>query len=67
MGFQKIEGFPFKVDFLGNDWKGGFVDVVNMIAYDFTGGPIKFRISEERVKKAGGFTKAKLTCSAVFN
>ncbi len=40
MYFSESKSAKEQYSFLGKDWEGGFVDVVNEVAYDFTGRPI---------------------------
>jgi hypothetical protein len=40
MYFSESKSAKDQYPFLGSDWEGGFVDVVNEVAYDFTGRPI---------------------------
>jgi hypothetical protein len=49
---QKLKEYP-NLTFLGEDWKGGFVDVVNQIAYDFTGRPVIIDVPDDRIDNVG--------------
>lgn len=42
-----------QIEFLGQNWPGGFVDLDNRIGYDFTGRPVVIDTPQERVIKVG--------------
>jgi hypothetical protein len=49
---QKLKEYP-QLSFLGHDWKCGFVDVLNQIAYDFTGRPVNIDVPDNRIDNVG--------------
>lgn len=42
----------YDLAFIGENWEGGFIDVTNKIAYDFTGRPFIIDLPEDRKGKA---------------
>ena len=60
MYFSEEEDGSEKYDYLDNTWEGGFVDVVNKIAYDFTGRPIVINIPTTATKVVKELSKLSL-------
>ena len=60
MYFSEKNNAKEEYPYLGNDWEGGFVDVVNQIAYDFTGRPIVINIPTESTMPQQELAKSNL-------
>jgi len=60
MYFSESNNAREKYEYLTESWEGGFVDVVNGVAYDFTGRPVAYGLKSDTTQEERNLTKLNL-------